>query len=142
MRPRLVLGGLVIAGASSLIGRGVAPLVVWEAAVSTLLLLVLYRSRPRGPASVRPLILADPGFPRASHHTLGVLEMEIADALDPRLGGDQRLRRRLHRLATGRRGVEEAVTGPILGPVDAEPSGPGSLDLDEIERLLEQIERP
>lgn len=125
-----------------------ASIALWVLVVAAAVMVAGWRRWPARPTS-SPSLLPPPSHARRRHALpLAALELEVAAAVDPRLGGERPLRRRLVRLAEQRAGMaagtlEMADGVTLLGGEAAAYllESSANMTAEELERVLERIER-
>lgn len=136
---RLLALAVIVALAAISLGRLASPGLAWVLIVPLTLLVVSRRRWPRSPGAAPSLIGPAP-IGGGRRHLLRELELEISSALDSRLGGDTRLRRRLIELVRYRAGLDEGVDPErVAAAVGGVPDGP--LTLEGVEELVDRIEK-
>lgn len=149
MRRRILAGVVVLAigAAVTLLLEGVAMVVAWEVLMVAAILVVVRDAWPERPRKVPALIGGGEEPLGRPLRVLASLELEIAGAADPRLSGELPLRSRLLKLLHHRAGLVDQTLHPERGRrLLGEPAWrklaeeDGSLDLDQIEELIDKIE--
>lgn len=123
-----------------------ASIVFWEVVVALGAVAVGWRRWPDAPRREPSLGGGDDFGPRFVQ-TLAPLELELAAAVDPRLGGDRLVRRRLISLAESRTGLpagslREAEARRLLGDDVAAIlfAAPGPMTPGDLEMAVQEIE--
>ena len=130
---------LVLLGVTAVwLGRVTATEAIWVAVVAVGFVIVSGRRWPRPPVPAPPLIGSGALHGRSPRLLRGI-ELEVAAAVDPRLGGDARLQRRLTELARHRL----ALPGDVPEEAVREAAGgfaAGMMTVNELEELVARIE--
>lgn len=147
---RRVAAGVVLLGLATLVVvqfERPASIVLWEVVVALGALAVGWNRWPDAPGRVPSLGPGGGGFGRRTVQTLATLELELAAAIDPRLGGDRLVRRRLISLVESRTGrpagsLREAEARRLLGDDVAAIlfAPPGPMTPDDLEMAVQEIE--
>jgi hypothetical protein len=146
---RRIAAGVVLLGLATFVVvqfERPASIVFWEVVVALGAVAVGWKRWPDAPGRV-PSLGAGEGFGRRSVQTLAPLELELAAAVDPRLGGDRLVRRRLISLAESRAGrpagsMREAEARRLLGDDVAAIlfAPPGPMTPGDLEMAVQEIE--
>lgn len=150
MTIRIVVGVVVLGFGTVVVLQleGAVEVLAWEVLMVIALVTMARRAWPGRPEKL-PALIGGRGLPFEGRplRLLAALELEVGAAIDPRLSGDARLRRRLRDLAhhrverRGRRAAGEEMRR-LLGEADWQDltETDRALDLSRVERLADRIE--
>jgi hypothetical protein len=148
---RWVAAGVVLVGLATVIlvqFERPASIALWVVLVVAALVVAGWRRWPDRPESSPSLVPTSERGRRRQPLQLAALELEVAAAVDPLLGGERPMRRRLVRLTEQRAGIptgslDRAVGSELLGPEACtllfEPSA--SISVEGLEKIVARIER-
>jgi hypothetical protein len=148
---RRVAAGLVLVGlATGILVQFERPtsIVLWVVLVVAALVVAGWRRWPDRPESSPSLVPSPARARRRPPLQLAALELEVAAAVDPLLGGERPMRRRLVRLTEQRAGIpvgslDRAAGSELLGSEACallfEPSA--SMTVEGLEKIVAKIER-
>ncbi|HSJ35429.1 MAG TPA: hypothetical protein VLB85_10280 [Acidimicrobiia bacterium] len=125
-----------------------ASIALWALVVIAAVVAVGWRRWPARPGP-SPSLLPSPSHARRRQALpLAAMELEVAAAVDPRLGGERPLRRRLVRLTEERAGMAagslDMASGVALLGGEAAAAlleSSATMTAEELEQILERIER-
>lgn len=142
-----VLALVTLAGVVMVRFQGPAAVALWILLVTASAVVMGWRRWPRPPPSAPSLTAPPPPGRRRAPQSVAALELEMEAAVEPRLGGERMVRRRLARLAEHRAGLaagalDSGTAARLLGEAAAaamfEPGG--AVRPDELERMVERVE--
>jgi hypothetical protein len=148
---RRVAAGLVLTGLATIILVELerpASIALWVVLVVAALVVAGWRRWPERPDSSPSLVPSPVRGRRRQPLQLAALELEVAAAVDPLLGGERPMRRRLARLTEQRAGMpvgslDRVTASELLGPESGarllEPAAP--LTVEGLEEIVTRIER-
>lgn len=148
---RRVALGLVLVGLATVVlvqFERPASIALWVVLVVTALVVAGWRQWPDRPESSPSLVPPPARGRRRPPLQLAAVELEVAAAVDPLLGGERPMRRRLVRLTEQRAGMpvgsmDRAAASELLGSeacaVLFEPTAP--LTVEGLEKIVTGIER-
>ena len=148
---RRVAAGLVLLGLATVVlvqFERPASIALWVVLVVAALVVAGWRQWPHRPESSPSLVPPAPSRRRRPPIQLAAVELEVAAAVDPLLGGERPMRRRLVRLAEQRSGrpvgsLDREAASDLLGPEACEllfePAA--TMTVEDLEKIVTGIER-